>query len=75
MAWSELVQHAEVRRAVGTAVGNVNSALEPYQHIKRWTIAERDFSLELEELTESQKLRRRAVVEHHAAEIAALYTE
>ena len=46
-----------------------------FEQVKRFAILPRDFTMEHGEITPTLKLRRRAVQEHFAAEIDALYAE
>jgi long-chain acyl-CoA synthetase len=54
-------------------VDSVNRDRVRVEQIKRFTVLERDFSLEAGELTPTLKLRRRVVHEHFADEIEELY--
>ncbi len=63
------------RARVEAVVNKVNSELARYQQIKRFTILPRDLTLEDGELTPTLKVKRRAVAEHFAAEIEALYPD
>ena len=59
------------RRLAG--VDAVNAHLAQYETIKRFVVLPGDFSVEGGELTPTQKVKRKAVSEKYAAEIAALY--
>jgi long-chain acyl-CoA synthetase len=61
--------HAEVQRAVDS----VNAERSRFEQIKRFRILPREFTLEDEEITPTLKLRRKVVLEHFAADAAALY--
>jgi long-chain acyl-CoA synthetase len=61
--------HAEVERAVES----VNAERSRYEQIKRFRILPREFSLEEDEITPTLKLRRKVVLDHFAADAAALY--
>jgi long-chain acyl-CoA synthetase len=61
--------HAEVQRAVDL----VNAERSRFEQIKRFRILPREFTLEEEEITPTLKLRRKVVLEHFAADAAALY--
>jgi long-chain acyl-CoA synthetase len=63
----------DVHAAVASAVDAVNTDRSRFEQIKRFTILPRDFSLEHEEVTPTLKLRRKVILEHFAAEAAALY--
>jgi long-chain acyl-CoA synthetase len=62
-----------VRQLIQAAVDEVNRERSRYEQIKRFAILPRDFSIEHDELTPTLKLKRPAVTQHFAAEIAALY--
>jgi long-chain acyl-CoA synthetase len=61
--------HMEVQRAVDA----VNAERSRYEQIKRFRILPREFALEEDEVTPTLKLRRKVVLEHFAADAAALY--
>jgi long-chain acyl-CoA synthetase len=61
--------HAQVQRAVDA----VNEERSRYEQIKRFRILPREFTLEEDEVTPTLKLRRKIVLEHFAADAAALY--
>ena len=60
---------AQVQRAVDA----VNAERSRYEQIKRFQILPREFTLEDDEVTPTLKLRRKVVLEHFAADAAALY--
>ena len=62
-----------VRKRVEEAIGRVNSTLPSYETIKRFTILERDFSLETGELTPTMKVKRKNATQKYKAEIDAMY--
>ena len=55
------------------AVDAANGDLARFEQVKRFAVLPRDFSAEEGEVTPTQKLRRKVIEEHFAAEIAALY--
>ena len=61
--------HAQVQGAVDA----VNAERSRYEQIKRFRILPREFTLEEDEVTPTLKLRRKVVLEHFAADAAALY--
>jgi long-chain acyl-CoA synthetase len=69
----ELAQNQGVHDLVQAAVDRANAELSRFEQIKRFTILSRDFSAEHDEITPTLKLKRRAVQEHFADEIDALY--
>ena len=64
---------AAVRAGVEAAVEETNRGLAPVRQIKKFTILEQALSIERGELTPTVKVKRRAVKEHFAAEIDAMY--
>ena len=63
----------QVQEQVQSIVDRVNADLSPFEQIKRFTLLERDFSADEDEVTPTLKLKRRVVAEHFAAEIEELY--
>lgn len=70
---ASLARDERVRELVQGIVDEVNRERSRFEQIKRFAILPRDFSAEEGEITPTLKLRRRAVQEHFAAEIDALY--
>ncbi len=62
-----------VQSAVREAVAEANSVVSRAESIRRFTVLERDFDADHEEMTPSLKLRRRNVAANFAGEIEALY--
>ncbi|WP_052388784.1 AMP-dependent synthetase/ligase [Belnapia moabensis] len=58
---------------LGQAVARVNARLSNIERIRRWGVAPDTFSVENGLLTPTMKVKRRAVLERHAAAIEALY--
>jgi long-chain acyl-CoA synthetase len=54
-------------------VDQLNAGLNRWETIKRFTVLERDLTVDEGELTPSLKLRRKMVVERYGREIDALY--
>jgi len=63
-----------VRARVQEAIDRLNSTLPSYETVKRFTILDRDFSLETGELTPTMKVKRKVVTEKYKKEIDQLYT-
>ena len=55
------------------AIDRLNATLPSYETVKRFTILERDFSIESGELTPSLKVRRKAATQKFKAQIDAMY--
>jgi long-chain acyl-CoA synthetase len=64
-----------VRALIQGVVDEANRERSRFEQVKRFAILPRDFTMEAGEITPTLKVRRRAVQEHFAAEIDALYAE
>jgi long-chain acyl-CoA synthetase len=64
-----------VRSLYQSAVVEINKELASYESIKRFTILAHDFTIENGMITPTLKMKRKAIVARHAAEIEALYAE
>jgi long-chain acyl-CoA synthetase len=58
---------------VQRAVNKLNKGLPAFEHIRRFVIVDREFSIEKGELTATMKLRRSKVVENFREEVLKLY--
>ena len=54
-------------------VKRANDKLSPPEQIKKFTILERDFSTDLDEITPTMKLKRNVISEKFKNEIESLY--
>ena len=70
---AELATNDKIRAEVQKAVDHANQAVSKAESIRKFTILERDFTMEDEELTPSMKLRRRNVMENFSGDFEALY--
>ena len=64
-----------VRELLQDTVDEANRERSRFEQVKRFTVLPRDFTMEDGEITPTLKLRRRAVQEHFADAIAALYAQ
>ena len=64
-----------VRDLLQDTVDETNRERSRFEQVKRFTVLPRDFTMEDGEITPTLKLRRRAVQEHFADEIDALYAQ
>jgi long-chain acyl-CoA synthetase len=69
----EVANGSDVHGQVQAAVDAVNADRSRFEQIKRFTVLPREFTLEHDEITPTLKLKRKVVLEHFAAEAAALY--
>jgi long-chain acyl-CoA synthetase len=72
---AELARDERVRDLLQAVVDDANRERSRFEQVKRFAVLPRDFTMEEGEITPTLKLRRRAVQEHFAAEIDALYAE
>jgi long-chain acyl-CoA synthetase len=72
-SYRDASQSKAVRGKVEDAIDRLNSTLPSYETIKRFTILERDFSLETGELTPTLKVKRKAATQRYKAQIDAMY--
>ncbi|MCW2610909.1 MAG: long-chain acyl-CoA synthetase [Actinomycetota bacterium] len=71
----ELAQHPDVVAAIAAGVSEANTHLARIEQVKRFSILPREWTPESGELTPTQKLKRRVVLDRYATEIASLYAE
>ncbi|HWE24066.1 MAG TPA: long-chain fatty acid--CoA ligase [Myxococcales bacterium] len=72
-SYRDASQSKAVRKKVEEAIERLNSTLPSYETIKRFTILERDFSLETGELTPTLKVKRKTATQHYKSQIDAMY--
>jgi len=70
-----LATDERVRALLQEVVDDANRERSRFEQVKRFVILPRDFTMEAGEITPTLKVRRRAVQEHFAADIDALYAE
>jgi long-chain acyl-CoA synthetase len=68
-AW---VEGERAVKAVRAEMDRLQAVLAPFEQVRRFTLLRRDFSLEREEMTPTLKLRRKIIIEHFAAQVAAM---
>jgi long-chain acyl-CoA synthetase len=71
----ELAKHPDVVASITAGVAEANSHLARIEQVKRFTILPREWTPESGELTPTQKLKRRVVLDRYAEEIASLYAD
>jgi len=72
---TELSANEKVLEAVGKIVDEVNSTLSQPEQIKKWTLLERDFSEDAEEITPTLKVRRKTITEKYEDVIGRMYAK
>jgi len=73
-SYSEVVGSGEARNLVQGYLDELNSGLNRWETIKKFTLLERDLTVEEGVLTPSLKLRRRVVTDRYRSELDALYS-
>ncbi|MGO4597910.1 AMP-dependent synthetase/ligase [Terrabacter sp. 2RAF25] len=71
--YAEVVLSPQARALVQGYVDRLNDGLNRWETIKKFTILDKDLTIEEGDLTPSMKLRRKAVTEKHRAELDAMY--
>jgi long-chain acyl-CoA synthetase len=72
--FAELSRHPDIAQLIEVAVQEVNAQLSKPEQLKKWTILERDFLQEHDEMTPTMKVRRRAINQKYADTIEGMYT-
>ncbi len=72
-SYSEIVGLPQVREMVQGYIDKLNTNLNRWETIKRFTILDRDLTVDEGELTPSLKLKRKAVAEKYREQIESLY--
>ena len=70
-----LAADERVHELLQDAVDDANRERSRFEQVKRFAVLPRDFTMEEGEITPTLKVRRRAVQEHFADEIDALYAD
>ena len=72
---ADLARHPAMIEAVRAALDAVNTHVSSVEQIKRFTILEREWTADSEELTPTLKVKRRVVDRKYIAEIDAMYAD
>lgn len=73
LSYQQLTQHPDVVAAVQRAVDAVNAELPPYSTLKRFALADHDFSQETGELTPTLKVKRKVCTQKFGSLLDAMY--
>ena len=73
--WSKKrgVSHPKIRKIIQREINSCLSHLPPQQQVKKFTVIDRGFSIDLGEMTPKLSLRRSVIEQNFAKEIAAMY--
>lgn len=69
----ELLRNPDIIKYVESRITPLQKGLAPFEHIKRFTLLPKEFTMESGELTNTLKLRRKVVAERYASQIDAMY--
>ncbi|ORB86584.1 long-chain fatty acid--CoA ligase [Mycobacterium kansasii] len=72
-SFAEIAADNQTRDLIAGYIDMLNSELNRWEQIKKFTILDRELSIESGDLTPSMKLRRKVVVDKSADQIAGLY--
>ncbi|NUO34086.1 MAG: AMP-binding protein [Dermatophilaceae bacterium] len=72
-SYAEVALSPQARALVQGYVDKLNDGLNRWETIKKFTILDKDLTIEEGDLTPSMKLRRKAVTEKHRAELESMY--
>jgi long-chain acyl-CoA synthetase len=74
-SYAEIVSSPEAHALVQAAIDELNAGLNRWETVKKFTILERDLTIEEGDLTPSMKLRRKAVTEKYREQLDGMYDE
>jgi long-chain acyl-CoA synthetase len=70
---ADLVKHPEVNQLIETDIGDIQKDLANYERVRKFTLLERQFSIEDGELTPKLSVRRKVVEEKYRELIEGMY--
>ncbi|RPH35057.1 long-chain fatty acid--CoA ligase, partial [bacterium] len=70
---SDLARLAEINQLIERDINNIQKDLANYERVRRFTLLDRQFTVEEGELTPTQKVRRNVVEERYANVIESMY--
>ena len=74
-SFAEIASDDKTKELIAGYIDELNLELNRWEQIKRFTIIDRELSIETGDLTPSMKLRRKVVVEKFADRLSALYEQ
>jgi long-chain acyl-CoA synthetase len=69
----ELARHPKVNDLMETEINHIQRDLANYERVRRFTLLDRQFTIEDGELTPTQKVRRKAIEERYRNIIDSMY--
>ena len=74
-SFAEIARDEKTRELIAGYIDELNLELNRWEQVKRFTIVDRELSIEAGDLTPSMKLRRKLVIEKFTDRLSALYEE
>jgi long-chain acyl-CoA synthetase len=74
-SFAEIARDEKTQQLIAGYIDELNLELNRWEQIKRFTIIDRELSIEAGDLTPSMKLRRKLVIEKFADRLSALYEQ
>ena len=74
-SFAEIARDEKTQQLIAGYMDALNSDLNRWEQIKKFTIADRELSVEAGDLTPSMKLRRKLVIERFSDRLSALYQQ
>ena len=71
----EIIKNQEVVNCFRNEIVKYNKEFGDYEQIKRFELIDHEWSIEAGEMTPSLKLRRKIIIQRHAAEIGRIFSE
>ncbi|NTU98394.1 long-chain fatty acid--CoA ligase [Candidatus Falkowbacteria bacterium] len=66
-------KYLDIKGLIKEEIGRINAKLAPYENIREFSLLEKPFTIEKDELTATLKVRRHVIEKHYGKEIEALY--
>lgn len=73
--FAEIARDDKTRELIAGYIDALNSELNRWEQIKKFTIADREFTVESGDLTPSMKLKRKVVIDKFSGRLSALYQQ
>jgi len=69
----ELAKHPHIEKTIAEVIDEVNQRVSRTEQIKKYRILEQDFSIELNQITPTGKIKRQEVTQQYASVIESMY--
>ncbi len=74
-SFADIARDGKTQELIAGYIDALNTELNRWEQIKRFTIADREFTVESGDMTPSMKLKRKVVIEKFADRLSALYEQ